>query len=80
MESNEQKKQDQIFDLMKENKVNESIQYILEDKLNPIDSLDANGTTPLQYVISVLFVEFFFINNKKKQNEIYKFFFFFFLN
>ena len=41
---------DPIFELIKENKVNESIAYVNENKLKLVDCVDRNGTTPLQYV------------------------------
>ena len=41
---------DPIFELMKENKVTESIAYVKENKLKLVDCFDQNGTTPLQYV------------------------------
>lgn len=41
---------DPIFDLMKDGKTEESIEYVKQGKLVSIDCGDINGTTPLQYV------------------------------
>lgn len=40
---------DEIFTLIKENKITEAVKYVLENKLKPIDCIDEHGTTPLQY-------------------------------
>lgn len=50
-ESTDNKEYDPIFNLMKENKTEEALKYVKENKLKSIDCGDANGTTPLQYVI-----------------------------
>jgi hypothetical protein len=44
-----QKTTDHIFTLLKENKLNEALDYVEQGKLNPIDCVDEHGTTPLQY-------------------------------
>lgn len=40
---------DEIFVLLKENKIDEVFNYIKSDKLLKIDCVDEHGTTPLQY-------------------------------
>lgn len=40
---------DPIFNLFKENKIDEAIEYINQGKLTEIDCVDEHGTTPLQY-------------------------------
>lgn len=40
---------DEIFTLLKENRVEEAFNYIKNDKLPSIDCVDEHGTTPLQY-------------------------------
>src|SRR4051812_154755 len=40
---------DSIFSLLKENKFREAYDYVLANKLSPIDSTDEHGTTVLQY-------------------------------
>jgi len=40
---------DEIFSLIKENKITEAIEYVVQDKLKTVDCIDEHGTTPLQY-------------------------------
>ena len=41
---------DEIFDLIKDAKIEEAIEYVKQNKLKSVDCGDADGTTPLQYV------------------------------
>ena len=50
-EASDNKEYDPIFELMKEGKTEEALEYVKQKKLKEIDCGDANGTTPLQYVI-----------------------------
>jgi hypothetical protein len=52
MPTDETTKFDKIFDLMKEAKPEEAIEYINKGHLKSVDCGDANGTTPLQYVMT----------------------------
>lgn len=40
---------DPIYSILKENKIDEAIEYVRTGKLKPIDCEDEHGTTPLQY-------------------------------
>ena len=51
---------DKIFDLLKESKINEVMDYIKDNKLSMVDCVDEHGTTPLQYAVL-----FKFENQKK---------------
>jgi hypothetical protein len=47
---------DLIFDLLKENKIEEALKYVKEGNLDKnIDCLDEHGTTPLQYAVRIEF-------------------------
>ena len=49
-------KNDFIFDLLKENKIEEALDYIKNGNLDKsIDCVDEHGTTPLQYAVKYFF-------------------------
>ncbi len=52
---------DEIFNLMKSEKVVEAIEYVNQGKLKAIDSCDKDGTTVLQYVNITLSCNIFFV-------------------
>lgn len=43
------KEKDEIFTILKENRIDEAIRYVKEGKLRQVDTTDEHGTTPLQY-------------------------------
>ena len=48
-QQHEEHKNDAIFDLLKENKLEEAFEYVRSGQLTLVDCVDEHGTTPLQY-------------------------------
>ena len=57
---------DKIFDLLKESKIADAIQYINENKLEKIDCVDEHGTTALQYAVKIYSFLILFIQSFRK--------------